>query len=182
MLLDAASHGAQTNAMTSNRDLPLTRFATIFLRLALAAGFLAAVSDRFGLWGPQGTTNVAWGDFGHFLAYAAKLNPELPGSWIPAVGWTVTLAETTFAITLLLGYRTRAFAFLSGLMLLGFASGMTIGTGIKSALNASVFSASAGAFLLASSREYYWSLDALQAKTSKETERPALRTSHPTST
>src|SRR6266496_1057758 len=86
--------------MTNSDELGLTKFATVFLRLALAAGFLAAVSDRFGLWGPPGTTDVAWGDFGHFLAYAAKLNPELPVSWIPAVGWTVTFAETLFAIML----------------------------------------------------------------------------------
>lgn len=148
--------------MTNNYELRLTKVATIFLRLALAAGFLAAVSDRFGLWGPPGETNVAWGDFGHFLAYAVRLNPELPASWIPAVGWTVTIAETIFAITLLLGFRTRTFALLSGLILLAFASGMTIGTGIKSALNASVFSASAGAFLLATMREHSWSLDALK--------------------
>jgi thiosulfate dehydrogenase (quinone) large subunit len=146
----------------TNHESRLTEFATIFLRLALAAGFLAAVSDRFGLWGPPGTTNVAWGDFGHFLAYAAKLNPELPVSWIPTVGWTVTFAETMFAIALLFGFRTRTFALLSGIILLAFASGMTIGTGVKSALNASVFPASAGAFLLASMREYPWSLDALK--------------------
>jgi thiosulfate dehydrogenase (quinone) large subunit len=150
--------------MRNNYEWRLKQFATIFLRIALAAGFLSVVSDRFGLWGPPGKTNVAWGDFGHFLAYAAKLNPELPPSWIPAVSWTVTLAETTFAITLILGFRTRLFALLSGLMLLAFASGMTIGTGIKSALNTSVFSASAGAFLLAAMPEYSWSLDALRKR------------------
>jgi uncharacterized membrane protein YphA (DoxX/SURF4 family) len=153
--------------MTNNYELAFTKFATLFLRLALAAGFVAAVSDRFGLWGPPGATNVAWGDFGHFLAYAAKLNPELPASWIPGVGWSVTVAETICALALLLGYRTRTFALLSGLMLLAFASGMTIGTGIKSALNASVLSASAGAFLLATMREYSWSLDALRKSTTE---------------
>jgi len=102
--------------MRNNYEWRLIQFAIIFLRIALAAGFLTAVSDRFGLWGPPGTTNVAWGDFGHFLACAAKLNPELPPSWIPAVSWTVTLAETTFAITLILGFRIRLFALLSGLL------------------------------------------------------------------
>ncbi len=150
--------------MKNNYKLRLTNFAAVFLRLALAAGFLTAVSDRFGLWGPPGATNVAWGDFEHFLAYAAKLNPELPTSWIPAVGWAVTFAEIIFAIALLLGCGTRTFALLSGLILLSFASGMTIGTGIKSALNASVFAASAGAFLLATVREYSWSVDALKER------------------
>ncbi len=32
-----------------------------FLRLALGATFLTAVADRFGLWGPAGTANVAGG-------------------------------------------------------------------------------------------------------------------------
>lgn len=147
--------------MTNNYRSTLTKFATIFLRLALAGAFLAAVTDRFGVWGPPGTVGVAWGDFSHFLAYAAKLNPELPASWIPAVGWIVTFAETISATSLLLGFRTRTFALLSGLLLLAFAFGMTIGTGIKSALNGSVFSASAGAFLLATWRDYPWSLDSL---------------------
>ncbi len=78
------------------------------------------------------------------LAKFAALNPELPVSWIPATGWIVTFAETISATALLLGFRTRMFALLSGLLLLAFAFGMTVGTGIKSALNASVFSASAG--------------------------------------
>ena len=42
---------------------------TIFARLSLGFSFLSAVADRFGLWGPYGIPNVAWGDFGHFTAY-----------------------------------------------------------------------------------------------------------------
>lgn len=38
------------------------RYASVFLRLALGATFLTAVADRFGLWGPAGAANVAWGD------------------------------------------------------------------------------------------------------------------------
>jgi thiosulfate dehydrogenase [quinone] large subunit len=147
--------------MTNNYRSALGKFAAIFLCLALAGAFLAAVTDPFGVRGRPGTINVAWGDFSHFLAYAAKLNPELPASWIFAVGWIVTFAETIFGTSLLLGFRTRTFALFSGLLLLAFAFGMTIGTGIKSALNASVFSASAGAFLLTTRRDYPWSLNAL---------------------
>ncbi len=40
---------------------------------ALAAGFLSAVADRFGLWGPTGTPGVAWGGFDPFLVYTRKL-------------------------------------------------------------------------------------------------------------
>jgi thiosulfate dehydrogenase [quinone] large subunit len=142
---------------------PVAKFDTIYLRLALAASFLAAVTDRFGIWGPPGTTNVAWGDWNHFLAYAAVLNPELPRTWIPGLGGFVTFAELTLAMALVVGYQTRTAALLAGLLLLAFAVGMTVGTGIKSALNASVFSASAAAFLLARVSTYPWSVDAWRA-------------------
>jgi uncharacterized membrane protein YphA (DoxX/SURF4 family) len=125
------------------------RHGPLYLRFALGLTFLTAVTDRFGLWGPPGATNVAWGDFEHFLAYAAVLNPYLPKSLIPPLGWVVTVAETVLGVALLIGYRTRPAALLSGLLLLAFALGMTIGVGIKSPLNYSVFSASAGAFVLA---------------------------------
>jgi thiosulfate dehydrogenase (quinone) large subunit len=135
------------------------RFSTVYLRLALGITFLTAVSDRFGLWGPPGTKNVAWGDFSHFLAYAQQLNPYLPASWIPAVGWIVTVAETLLGVALLLGFHTRIASRLSGFLLLAFAIGMTMGTGVKSALNASVFSASGGAFILGEIGAYPWSWD-----------------------
>jgi uncharacterized membrane protein YphA (DoxX/SURF4 family) len=125
------------------------RAGTSYLRLALAAGFLTAVTDRFGLWGPPGAPNVAWGDFRHFLAYTATLNPHLPAAVIPALGWLVTALEVALAVALVIGFRTREAAFAAGVLLLLFALGMAVGTGIKSPLNASVFSASAGAFLLA---------------------------------
>jgi len=45
--------------------------------------------------------------------------------------------------------------------LLLFALAMTASLGVKSAVDYSVFSASAGAFLLATSPAYHWTLDAL---------------------
>jgi thiosulfate dehydrogenase (quinone) large subunit len=125
------------------------RFSTMYLRLALAAAFLSAVADRFGLWGPPGAPNVAWGDFSHFLAYTATLNPWLPAAAIPVLGWVVTVAEVGLGIALAAGLWTRPAALLAGVLLLLFGLGMTVGTGVKSPLDASVFSASAGAFLLA---------------------------------
>jgi hypothetical protein len=47
----------------------------VFLRLALGVTFLAAVTDRFGLWGSPGSPNVAWGDLHRFAAHTATLNP-----------------------------------------------------------------------------------------------------------
>jgi uncharacterized membrane protein YphA (DoxX/SURF4 family) len=134
-------------------------YETLFARAALAAGFLSAVADRFGIWGPAGGTNVAWGDFASFSAYAAKINPWAPGSLVPAVAWTATLAEVGLALLLIAGYRTRWAAFGSGVLLLLFALGMTAGTGVKTALDASVLAASAAAFLLSTRERFPFSLD-----------------------
>ncbi len=120
-----------------------------FLRLTLAAGFLAAVADRFGLWGPPGASNVAWGDWQSFVEYVAILNWFAPAPLIPALARAATLAETLFALGLLVGWRLRWFALASGLLLLSFALTMTIALGVKAPLDFSVFAAAGGAFLLA---------------------------------
>ena len=134
---------------------------TVYLRVALSASFFAAVADRLGLCGRYGAQNVAWGDMEHFIQYAAKLNPWFPRPVIPPLAYAVTVAETTLALALLLGLKTRAAANLAGWLLLAFAIGMTAGTGMKSALNASVFTASAAAFLLATASTYPISVDRL---------------------
>lgn len=133
----------------------------LFLRLALAASFLSAVADRFGLWGPAGKSSVAWGNFANFEAYTALLNWFVPHAWIPALAWVDTLLEVLFGILLFLGLATRLTAFASGALLLLFALAMTFSTGVESALSYSVFTASAGAFLLAFSGPYCCSIDNL---------------------
>jgi thiosulfate dehydrogenase [quinone] large subunit len=133
--------------------------ATVFLRLALGVGFLSAVADRFGLWGPSGAKNVAWGDFAHFTQYSGQLNPWAPAALVPTLAWISTAAELVLGVALILGLFTRWAALLSGILLLLFAGGMTIGTGIKAPLDASVFSAAAGAFALAVLGAGPWSVD-----------------------
>jgi len=142
--------------------LCLSRYTILYVRLALGITFLAAVTDRFGLWGPPGTSNVAWGNFDNFLAYTAQLNPSLPTAWIPTLGWIVTLAEVACGLALIVGFQTRRVAVVSGLLLLAFALGMIRGAGIKAPLNFSVFSASAGALLLATSAHNPVSIDMLR--------------------
>src|SRR5262249_55933383 len=44
------------------------------LRVGLAAAFLSAVADRFGLWGQPGSRGVSWGDMAHFYDYTAEVN------------------------------------------------------------------------------------------------------------
>lgn len=136
-------------------------YATFYLRLALGTAFLSAIADRFGVWGSAGAPHVAWGNFHNFLLYAGKLNPWFPAGWIPTVGWIATLCETAFGIALILGFRTRITAFLSGLLTLAFALGMAVGLGIKAPLDYSVFTVSAASFLLASTSSFPLSLDSL---------------------
>jgi uncharacterized membrane protein YphA (DoxX/SURF4 family) len=137
-----------------------TSWIQLFARLSLASAFLSAVADRVGLWGSYGAKGVAWGDFAHFLAYTERLNPWLSVNVIPALGAGVTALEVLLGILLLIGYRLRLAAAISGALLFGFAIGMILGDGLKAPLDASVFSASAAALLLMLQPNYRWSLDA----------------------
>jgi hypothetical protein len=67
------------------RSTALTKFSSVFLRLALGISFLSAVADRFGIWGSYGQRNVSWGDYARFVAYTAKLNWFLPAAMIPTL-------------------------------------------------------------------------------------------------
>lgn len=142
---------------------PLARYDSLFLRLALGTAFLSAVADRFGLWGPPGTYGVNWGHVANFEAYVGMGVPFLPAPLVPAAATIATAAETLLGLALVFGYRTRQCAGLSGVLLLVFAIGMAAFIGIKSPLDYSVFTASAGAFVLASRDEFPCSLDARMA-------------------
>ena len=133
----------------------------LFLRLAISVGFLSAVADRFGLWSKEVS---AWGNWDSFLEYTQFINPWFPIAMISTIGIIATTAEIVFALCILLGYKTELFAKLSGFLLLVFALSMTISSGIKGALDYSVFIASAGAFALSTMKEKYMELDNLISK------------------
>jgi uncharacterized membrane protein YphA (DoxX/SURF4 family) len=142
----------------------LTRLATVssvFLRLALGISFLSAVADRFGLWGAYGQPNVAWGSYARFVNYTAQLNWFLPAAMIPVLATIATAAETLFGLLLVLGWKTRITALLSGVLLITFALTMTMALGVKAPLDSSVFSAAGGALLLATCTDFPFSLDEL---------------------
>jgi len=139
----------------------LQKYASVFLRVVLAVAFLSAVADRFGLWGAAGDPGVAWGNFESFVSYTAFLNPWSPESFVLALAWTATVFEVVFAIALLIGFKTRMFAVLSGLLIFSFGLAMAFTSGIKAPLDYSVFSAMAGAFALATFPSYAWSLDSI---------------------
>jgi putative oxidoreductase len=126
----------------------LVDIATLLLRIAIALGFLSAVADRLGLWGPPGKQGVSWGDLAHFDAYVAKLNWFLPAAVIPAVGWAATVAETLLALGLLIGWHLRWVSLASALLLLSFAVAMLVALGPKAPLDYSVFTSACAAFLL----------------------------------
>jgi uncharacterized membrane protein YphA (DoxX/SURF4 family) len=81
---------------------------------------------------------------------------------IPALAVAATGAETLLGILPLIGLQTRTAALISAILLLLFAVTMTGSLGNKAPLDASVFSAAGGAFLLASSTEFPFSVDQLQ--------------------
>src|SRR5258708_20830081 len=72
----------------------LSNTAPVAMRMALAAGFLSAVADRFGLWGPIGTPGVSWGGFAKFLDYTATILPFLPTTLVAVAGWGAAAAPT----------------------------------------------------------------------------------------
>ena len=147
--------------MTNPQWTVLAKLSSVFLRLALGISFLSAVADRFGLWGAYGQPNVAWGNYARFVAYTAKLNWFLPAQMIPALANISTVAETLFGLLLVLGWKTRIAALLSGILLTAFAVTMAARLGAQAPLNFSVYSAAAGAFLLAVCAEFPFSLDSL---------------------
>lgn len=128
----------------------------LFLRLAISAGFLSAVADRFGIWSAEASV---WGNWGNFVQYTEVINPWVPTSLVPTLAIIATTAEILFAFFLLIGFKTELFAKLSGFLLLIFALSMTFSIGIKGAFDYSVFIASAGAFALSTMKEKYLELD-----------------------
>src|SRR5215470_2452872 len=147
--------------MMNTRWTGLAMVSSVFLRLALGISFLSAVADRFGLWGVFGQPNVAWGNYARFVAYTAKLNWFLPPAMVPALAIIATAAEILFGLLLVLGWKTRTTALLSGVLLTIFALTMTTALGVKAPLDLSVFSAAGGALLLANSANFPFSLDEL---------------------
>lgn len=120
-----------------------------FARIALAAGFLSAVADRFGLWGAPGAKGVAWGNWENFALYSASLNSFAPGFLQTPLAIAATAAELLLGLGLLIPRITLQVALLSSVILLTFGAVMILSLGVKAPLDYSVFSASAAALLLA---------------------------------
>lgn len=145
-------------------------FSSVILRYGLGFGFLSAVADRLGLWGPFGQPNIDWGDFSRFLEYTQTLNWWVPAGMIPLLGVIATVAETAFGVLLILGWQTRLTALLSALLLLTFAVAMTLSLGVKAPLNYAVFTGVGGALLLSSCKRFPFTVDQLLLRRTKKAE------------
>jgi putative oxidoreductase len=142
----AASQPIPNPAAEYRHSQNLERLGILYARIALGVAFLSGIADRFGLyWG----RNVGYGNFEGFVRYTAEVNSFMPASTIPFLAWAATCAEFFLGISLVLGIWPRWVAIGSALLLAVFGIAMAISFGIKSPLDHSVFSASAGAVLLA---------------------------------
>lgn len=135
-------------------------FPQLFLRLAISVTMLSAVADRFGFWGD----NSAWGNWEKFEKYTRQLTFFLPEILSTFSAYTATFLEILFPLMLILGFKTKIAAYGTGFLLLVFALSMSIALGIKAPLDYSVWVGSAAAFLLATQKEFYFSIDTLTKK------------------
>lgn len=129
----------------------------LFLRFAIAVTMLSAVADRFGFWGE----NSAWGNWENFEKYTRQLTFFLPEILSTFSAYAATFLEIIFPLMLIFGFKTKIAAYGTGFLLLIFALSMTIALGVKAPLDYSVWVGSAAAFLLASQKEYFFSIDTL---------------------
>jgi putative oxidoreductase len=141
----ATSHPLAQDSTEPSRSINWERVGNLYARLALGAAFLSAVASRLGLFNKHG-----WHEsFANFVQYTAEVNSFMPSYTIPFLARAATAAELFCGISLILGVRTRWVALGSAGLLAIFGTAMAISFGIKSPMDYSVFSASAGAFLLA---------------------------------
>ncbi|MBY0480353.1 MAG: DoxX family membrane protein [Chitinophagaceae bacterium] len=130
-----------------------------YLRLAIGVGYLVPAFDRLGVWGEHGGKNISWGDWHHFIKYAAETMRFFPSYLIEPLAIAATIGEIGFGLLLLLGKYTRIAALGSGMLSFFFAASMAISFGIVSPISYSVFVVSAASFYLATAKIYRWSFD-----------------------
>src|SRR5271156_6898209 len=130
----------------TDRAVNWERWGILYARLALGAAFLSGIADRFGWYTGR---NVGYGNFAGFVSYTAKVNSFMPAFSIPFLAWAATAAGLFLGVALILGVWPRWVALGSAALLALFGIAMAMSFGIKSPMDYSVFSASAGSVLLA---------------------------------
>ena len=154
-------------AITSGRG----RWIPAMTRRLIGLAFFENVIDRLGFIGPPGAPGVSWGDFQHFIAYTAQVNAFAPAAMIPALAVVATIAEGTFAVTMLLGIRVRLASLGSALLLFTFATAMVL-SGL-SEMQYAVYLMSIAAWALATVDASALSVDALAVTLLTQRSHPA---------
>jgi uncharacterized membrane protein YphA (DoxX/SURF4 family) len=139
------------------------RWLAVPVRLVMAAEFLLAVCDRFGVLGPAGN-GVSWGDFAHFVTYTRTVASYAPASVVPALAVLATIAEAGLGLALLLGVRTRLAALGSAGLLLVYGVSMTVSMPAAEQFHYVVFVLCAGMLALSTVDASALSVDGLAAR------------------
>jgi uncharacterized membrane protein YphA (DoxX/SURF4 family) len=134
-----------SGADLSERPARIVRSSVIYARLAIGGAFLSAVGARFGLW--DGTLDLE--HFPRFIQLTAEVNSFMPSATIPFLAWAATIAELSLGLALVAGFHTRTAGFGAAILLALLGTAMALSYGVKEPMDYSVFSASAGALLLA---------------------------------
>lgn len=137
----------------------LQPFAQLFLRLALGIGFIWPVMDRLGWLGVPGEGSVAWGSWDNFVTYTNTLVPFLNRGLANISALIATVAEITFGICLIVGFKIRIVALCSSILTIIFALCMAIFVSPDAPLNYPVFVFTGAHLLLATISSYKWSVD-----------------------
>lgn len=160
-------------AFAALHQRPRWRWLAVVVRVLMAADFLLAVADRFGVLGPVGAAGVSWGDFRHFVDYTRSITVFLPGNFAPTLAVAATVVEVVLGLALLLGFRLQLAALGATLLLIVYGTAMTISLPLAEQFHYSVFLLAAGMLVLATLGRTPWNIDALLASPVIPT--PALR-------
>jgi len=133
----------------------------VVVRTLMAADFLLAVADRFGLLGAPGAPGVVSGDFSHFIDYTRSIASFAPGSSAPTLAVLATIAEVTLATALLLGVRLRLTALATALLLATYGTSMMISLPAAEQFHYNVFLLAAGMLMLSTIGRSPLTLDAV---------------------
>lgn len=139
------------------------RWLAVVARLLMAAEFLLAVCDRFGVFGPAGD-GVSWGDFAHFVAYTRTVASYAPARVVPILAVVATIAEAGLGLALLLGVRTRLSALGAAGLLLIYGVSMTVSMPAAEQFHYAVFVLCAGMLALSTVDNTAVSIDGLTAR------------------
>src|ERR1700754_759878 len=140
---------------------PRLKIAQLVLRFALGIGFLLPVMDRIGWLGTPASGTAAWGNWSNFVSYTNKLLPFLPPAGASFMGLIATIAEVTFGIALIIGFRTQKAALGAAVLTFIFGLCMALFMGIAAPFKYPVFVFTGASLLLSGLPADTWSIDSL---------------------